>query len=397
MIKKLRVLLIVTLFILLSGGSVTAYASDTDSEDTFLDLETSMQDILDNIDISELEQFLDILSSQGFSFFGSGSVEDKVEGIISGDIALDYSSFVSYILSVIGLEVLAYLPTMISILAIAIAMSVVSSLRSNGSSKSVVSIVEFSSVALTVIILSANLMAILTGAKDLIQNIQTQVQVVFPIMLTLMSASGGVTSSAVYQPAVAILGFGIMELIVSIILPLFILSCVFTIVGNLSGTVKLKKLSSFFMTACKWLLGTTFFLFIAFLSVQGITASIYDGVSIRTAKFAISKYVPIIGGYLSEGFNLVMAGSVLVKNAVGMTSVLILILSVLPTIASIVIFNLSLQFTSAIIEPLGDKRISNILSQIAKNMSTLIAVLLGAIFLYFIFLVLIICTGNLVL
>jgi stage III sporulation protein AE len=185
-----------------------------------------------------------------------------------------------------------------------------------------------------------------------------------------------------------------MEIIVSAVIPLFILSSVFSVVGNLSETVRLKKMSGFFMKACKWILGTAFFLFIAFLSVQGITAAVHDGVSVRTAKFAISKYVPIIGGYLSDGFNLVMAGSALVKNAVGMTAVIILILTVLPVVSQTAVFNLSLHLTSAVAEPLGEKRISNILSELAKSTGTLIAVVLGAAFLYFIFLILVICTGS---
>ena len=89
-----------------------------------------------------------------------------------------------------------------------------------------------------------------------------------------------------------------------------------------------------------------------------------------------------------------MAGSVLVKNAVGFTAIIILFLTALPVIASTVLFSISLQLTAAVAEPLGEKRISGILSGVAKNMTILIAVLIGAVFLYFIFLVLVIATGN---
>ena len=133
------------------------------------------------------------------------------------------------------------------------------------------------------------------------------------------------------------------------------------------------------------------------MAVQGITASVYDGVSVRTAKFAISKYVPVIGGYLSDGLNLVISGSVLVKNAVGTTAIVLLFLSVIPTVVQILMLVLSLHFAGAVIEPLGDSRMSSLVSALAKNLTLLVSVVLAIAFLYFIFLLLIICTGNLAL
>ncbi|MCL2797764.1 MAG: stage III sporulation protein AE [Firmicutes bacterium] len=358
------------------------------------DLSKSIDGILEELDLSGIEQFVHSFDSSERSVFGGGSAADRIRAIVSGDINLNYGNFFSYLLEVVGVSVLWYLPMMLAILAIAIAVNILHSVKGKNGSESVGNIVNFAGVALVAAILAVQITMLMVSARGLIESLKAQMNVVFPIILTLMAASGGVASAGVYQPAVAVLASGIMEILVALVLPLFILSSVFTVVGNLSDTVRLKKMSAFFMTACKWLLGTAFFLFIAFLSVQGITASVYDGVSVRTAKFAISKYVPVIGGYLSEGFNLVMAGSVLVKNAVGMTAVVVLFLSVVPVLASVAIFNLTLHLSGAIAEPLGDKRISNILSELAKNTGTLFAVLLGAAFLYFVFLILVICTGN---
>ena len=169
----------------------------------------------------------------------------------------------------------------------------------------------------------------------------------------------------------------ILQIIIVFILPAFIISVVLTAVGNLSDGVKLGKLSDFFSGSSKWLLGTAFFLFSAFMAVQGITASVYDGVSIRTAKFAISKYVPIIGGYLSDGLNLVMSGSVLVKNALGTTAIVLLFVSVLPVIIQVLVLNLSLRFAGAVIEPFGDGRMSALVTNLGKNLTLLISIVLA--------------------
>ena len=377
-------------------GSAPTESAPTESapSDAEKELAESIDDILNELNLAEIERFINSFDYSQRSVFGASSAADKIRAVVSGEIQLDYGNFFTYILEIAGVSVLGYLPSMLAILAIAVAVNMLHSAKGRLASESVGDIVSFAGVGLITAILAVQITMLTASARGLIVSLQAQMNAVFPVILTLMAASGGAGSAGVYQPAVAVLASGIMGIIVALILPLFILSSVFTVVGNLSDTVKLKKMSAFFMTACKWLLGTAFFLFIAFLSVQGITASIYDGVSVRTAKFAISKYVPVIGGYLSEGFNLIMAGSVLVKNAVGLTAVVILFLSALPTVASVAVFNLSLHLTAAVAEPLGDKRISNILSELAKNTGTLAAILLGAAFLYFIFLILVICTGN---
>jgi len=390
-----RLLLVLALFVIITPTVFAVTAIDNqDNSRLEQDLTRNIDGILQQLDLAALEQFIMGLTPEQQAIFGSASVFERIRMVLGGEIAIDYGNFFTYILQVAGINFLGFLPFMLSILAIAISINIIHSLKGKFASESVGNIVTFSGVALVATILAVQLMMIIANARSLIIAIQTQMNIVFPILLTLMAAAGGVNSAAVYQPAVAVLSSGIMSIVAALIFPMFIVSNVFTVVGNLSDGIKLKKMSTFFNTSCKWLLGTAFFLFMAFLSVQGITASIYDGVSIRTARFAISRYVPIIGGYLSEGFNLIMAGSVLVKNAVGFTAVIILFLTALPVIASTALFSVSLHLTAAVAEPLGEKRISNILSGVAKNMTILIAVLVGAVFLYFIFLVLVIATGN---
>ena len=131
-----------------------------------------------------------------------------------------------------------------------------------------------------------------------------------------------------------------------------------------------------------------------FLIVQGITAGSIDTVSVRTAKYAIRSYVPILGGYLSEGFNVIMASSMLIKNAIGASGLLLMFSIIIVPIVQIVLLQLCLKLTSAILEPLTDNRISNFISSVSKTLIMPIVLILGVAFMYLIFMGLIICTGN---
>ena len=132
----------------------------------------------------------------------------------------------------------------------------------------------------------------------------------------------------------------------------------------------------------------------AFLAIQGITASSYDGVSIRTAKYAIRSYVPLLGGYLSEGFDVIMASNVLIKNAVGASGLILMFSSIISPVIQIVVFSLILKLASAILEPLTDTRISDFLYSVGKTLSLLVTIIVGISFMYLITTGLIMCTAN---
>ena len=121
---------------------------------------------------------------------------------------------------------------------------------------------------------------------------------------------------------------------------------------------------------------------------------VYDSVYVRSAKMALTKYVPVIGGYLSEGYNLVLSGSVLIKNGVGLSAMIVLIVSVIPVVVHAVALIMSVKFVSAISEPLGGKEGCGIYNGLGKSLTALVAIVLGVTFLYFVFLLLVVCTCN---
>ncbi len=178
-------------------------------------------------------------------------------------------------------------------------------------------------------------------------------------------------------------------------LPALLMSLVFDIIGSVSSAVKLDKTADFFRSACKWFLGTAFFLFVTVMGVSGLTASVRDGISIRAARFAVSKYVPIIGGYLSQGFDFLMAGNILIKNALGSSAIVLIVLGVAPTVMRLAVFTLTLKLTAALAEPMGGDRFCGILTSISKSSSMIATTVIAMTFLYILFLSMLIGTGNL--
>lgn len=365
-------------------------ADETDAE------EISVEELLNELDISALSEYFDTMTEDQKAFFGS-SLKAWLGKVAKGEFKFEYSSFMKYLLSTLGGALGSVLPILLSIIAIAVTISFVGGIKGGFASKSTDTLVNFAGITLVSVLILVEIYGAIGDVRSLVSSIRTQTEIVFPILFTLMTALGASGSIAIYQPAVAVFAFSITELVTTIALPALIVAIVFSVVGNLSGTVKLGGAAKFCISAAKWVLYTTFFLFLAFLSVQGITAAIYDNVSVRAAKFAMSKYIPVIGVYLSEGFNVILAGSVLIKNAVGLTAVVVLLMMVLPVLIKIIAVSLSLKLAGAITEPFEGGKITSLLNSVSSGVNLLIAVVCGLAFLYFIFLILLIASGNLVL
>ena len=119
-----------------------------------------------------------------------------------------------------------------------------------------------------------------------------------------------------------------------------------------------------------------------------------DKIGFNAAKFAVSSYVPILGGYVSDGFDLVTAALVLVKNAVGVTGVVVLLAVVLFPLLQLAAYILMLRLAAAVTEPMGDSRTSSVLAALADNARLLVTALVGVGFMFFIVLMLVIGSFN---
>ena len=402
--KKRRIFVIVFIIFLASFfGSFTldGYVLNTpfvmaESEEESLEeeLEIEIGEQLDDLDFSDLETYIDNLESSVKDMFSGGFV-GKVESLINGEY-ITGDSFLSSVFSLLWDGLLDFLPIIASIIAISILGGMVGNLKPNTGGKSIGNIVHFVTYGVVIVFLGTTLVELIAMTSKTLTSLKSLMDMIFPVLLTLLTAVGGSVSVGLYQPAIALLGNIFISLITYFLMPLFIFSIIFSIVGNLSNNVKLDKFVGFLQGTFKWSIGLLFTLFLGFITIQGISASAVDGLSIRTAKYTIKSYVPIVGGYVSDGLSIIMASSMLIKNAVGTAGLLLILFSVISPVISLILFMLALRFMAGIIEPIGDKKTANFVSDISKSMSMLIALIVAVSFMYMVMTGLIMMSANLI-
>lgn len=372
----------------------TTYAVSESEEELEQQIEEEIGSQLGDLDFSAIESYLENLTDDVQDAF-SGGFMTKVESLINGEYTSSENFFTS-ILSLLWDGLLSFLPIIASIIAISILGGMVGNLKPSTNGKSIGNIVHFVTYGVVIVFLGTTLVEMIALTTKTLTNLKSTMDAIFPILLTLLTAVGGSVSVGLYQPAIAMLGNVFISLITYFLLPLFIFSIIFSIVGNLSNNVKLDKFVAFLQGTFKWSIGLIFTLFLGFMTIQGISAGAVDGLSIRTAKYTIKSYVPIVGGYVSDGLSIIMASSMLIKNAVGTAGLLLVLFMAISPVINLILFMLSLKFMAGIIEPIGDKKVANFVSDISKSMCMLVALIVAVSFMYMVMTGLIMCSANLI-
>lgn len=357
------------------------------------DLNQAIDDQLSNLDFSDFDDILKTMTSNEKSVFNSDSFLDKIKNILLDKTSIDFSSFSKAIFSTFSSSLINILPTICLIIAIGVLSSIISNIGYS-KDKSIAEVVHFVCFGIIVVVAFACVKDVIMLTNNALSSLKTQMEISFPILLTLMVSVGSTVSASVYQPVVAILSGSLMTIFSNFIMPLFLLCLIFNVAGNLSDNIKLNRFSDLFLSVFKWTIGLVFTLFSAFLAVRGITAGSYDGLSVRTTKYAIKSYIPFVGTYLADGLNLILTSSVLIKNSVGLAGLILLIATIISPISKILILKLGLSLSASILEPICDKKIPTFLTNISKCLSMLIATICVAGFAYLITIGLIMCTGN---
>lgn len=377
------------LFFIPEGNTVFAESE----EEVTADIEEEVEKRLNELDLNEFESFFQELEDENLKSIGT-SLRQIIRDIIDGKRQIGFETLVEIMFTIFIKEFIKVLPMVITIIIIAILYGIFSGLSSGfskSSTKQIIYIVCYGSI---ITLLGYSIASAVVSVKSTVNLIDKMMGYSFPILLTLTSALGGVGSASIYQPVMTIMTTVMIKILNAFIFPLFIASVVFGIVGNISDNVKLNKLTKTTKSIAEWTLGIVFGLFISYITVQGITGTAFDTITIKSAKFALSSYVPILGGYLSEGFDLVMASCVVIKNAVGLCSIIILFFLIAAPLMKLLVLIFCLRVAASIIEPVSDQKMADLLYDTSKNLITLVAIILGMAFLFFILIMLIIATCN---
>ena len=369
-----------------SHTDIVAYAKTESIEE---ELESEVEEGLNSLISDDLESFFN-----GLNVEDGTSFRELVEGILNGEIVLSVDNVFQLILNAVKDNVFSLLASFITIMLLSMLYGLFNGITSGFAKNNTKQIVYFAIYGAIIATLSVILKDVISTTKQLVDSITKLFEIAFPILLTLVTALGGSVGMQIMQPITLVFSEVVLKLINNLILPIFIATIIFTVIGNLSDSVKLEKLTKALKSIAGWTLGVVFGVMTTIISLQGIVGASIDTIALRSAKFALSSYVPILGGYLSEGFDIVLAGCVLIKNSMGLAFFLVLMTILIGPLLKIVLTSLLMKLVAGLVEPMSDVKISSLLFNTANNLNILISIVLGVTFLCFVIILIVISSFN---
>lgn len=387
--KKAILILFVFVIIAFVCSSPTICFADN-GKDSSEELQQEVDKSVDDLELDEFEKYSDDLEL----FYNSGGIKEFIKELTKGNVPLTPEFVIKLCFSSLTKGLTSVIPSLIGIILIAVLFSLLFGLTQNFMKKQTVDIVYFVCYAAIITTVIAIVTGLVKDVKETVETLTGVVNAVYPPLITLLTAVGGGTSSGLFNPGLAIVGTIVGNVITKCIIPIFIASVVFSIVGNVSNNVKLDRLQS----ATRYIGGTimtlTFGGLISYLSISGLIGGVVDSASVKATKYMVSNYVPIVGGYLSQGVDLVRIGMIVVKNALGVSGIIAVLSIVLAPVAKLTALTIGLKLTAGIIEPITDKRMAGFINGIAESVRQLLGAVLGVGFIFIITLAMILFTLN---
>lgn len=171
----------------------------------------------------------------------------------------------------------------------------------------------------------SNFADIIVMTKDAVQNLVGFTQLLVPLLMTLMLATGSITSVNLIQPVILFLITFIGNIFETIIVPIVLVSTSLAIISKISDRVQIDKLAKFLKSSVIWALGIILTIFVGIVSIEGTLSSSVDGITAKATKAAVSNFIPVVGKILGDAVDTVLGCSAILKNAVGIVGVIIVI------------------------------------------------------------------------
>ncbi|MFQ9298443.1 MAG: stage III sporulation protein AE [Clostridia bacterium] len=290
--KKIQILttiMIIAIFIFIPKNTKAYNENDQTSEKNEINTDIILEEQQSNFGIRD---FLKEAENYSPDFVKDLDISNIFNSALTGKI--DNSNILKKILNLAGVQVLDTLKILINILLIVLIHSILKSITDGLENGEVSKIVYYVQYVLIVTIIMANFTDILKSVEETIENLVGFSGSLVPLLVTLMTYTGSITTTAVIEPILLFMIEFITNMIKTLVIPIISIITVLIIISKITDKVQISKLGKFLKSSVVWALGIILTIFVGIVSLEGSLTSSVDGVTAKTAKAAVSSLIPIV-------------------------------------------------------------------------------------------------------
>lgn len=267
----------------------------------------------ENEQIEKLYDYISNMKNQ-YEILKDINAKDYVKNFMEkGESQISVNKAAKAITTYVFKEIAASLKLIALLIMVAIICALLNNLQKAFSNETLSDIAYFACYALIIIILARSFYLGVNIARDTINKMTDFMMALIPILVMLIASIGGIVEATMLDPII----IGTINISANIfskfIIPLICMTFVLQFVDNLSEDYKINKLTKLLNQVALWTQGIVMTVFVGVVTIRGITSKAMDQVTVKTAKYAVDNFVPVVGKCLSDAISTVAGYSLLLK------------------------------------------------------------------------------------
>ncbi len=205
-------------------------------------------------------------------------------------------------------------------------------------------------------------------------SLRNLTRLTLPLSAALYTLGGNVSQAVASTATLSVYLAILDELVTKSIFPFIGICLALFLMQSLSNAPRTDLLLSTLKSNYTLLLSFLMMLLLAMLSSRSLLAARSDSLLFHSAKFAAGKLIPVVGGSVSELLRTLSASVGYLRGTLGLCGVLLLLLTLLPTVIRLFLLRLVWQIAASVGELLGCESEKKLLNEFASLCGYLIAV-----------------------
>lgn len=305
--------------------------------------------------------------------FSGDDIKQILHDAITGKI--DNKKILKCFLRIFGKEVQNTVTIFGSILLIIIINSILNCITEGLENKNISQIAFYVQYILIVTIILTNFSDIIGTVKECVNNMTDFMNMLIPMMITLIVSSGSVTTASMIQPIIVFMITLIANFVNNFAIPLVMISTALGIISKISDKVQIGKLAKRLKSSNIWIISMILTIFVTVISINGNITGKVDAVASKTAKTAVSNLIPIVGKILGDAMDSVLSCGSLLKGAIGTVGTIVIIAISITPVVKLLLLMCIYYMGAAVCEPIADKKIIELLDQMGDTFKILFAIM----------------------
>ncbi len=204
-----------------------------------------------------------------------------------------------------------------------------------------------------------------------IDNLSDFMDIAVPTYVIMLTGCGYATMAISVQSLFMSISLLITHVIKDVVCPVLFCSGLLSVVSGVSDVINLSGFIALISKTIKYILGVIMTIFAGVMVFSGLSSSATDSLAVQTAKFAISNFVPVVGGCLSSALNGMKQSSILLKNNMGFAGFLILISFCIMPVLKIFVSVFSLKLGASIVHMFSETKLAAMLDSVCDVLVTM--------------------------